>query len=43
MTQSSTKANYITLYEADKEHKFTQMSLQEIAGVETPGYIYGDK
>lgn len=42
VTQSSTEAEYITLSEAAKEQKFTQMLLEEIAEVETPGYIYGD-
>ena len=37
VTQSSTKYEYITLLEAAKEQKFTQMLLQEIADVETPG------
>ena len=41
VTQSSTKAEYITLLEAVKEQKFTKKLLQEIADVENPGYIYG--
>ena len=40
VTQSSSNNDYITLSEAAKEHKFTQMLLQEIADVETPGCIY---
>ena len=39
---SPNEAEYIELLEAAKEHKSTEMSLQEIAYVETPGYIYGD-
>ena len=42
VTQSSSEAEYITLSEAAKEQKFTQMLLEEIAEVETPGIIYGD-
>ena len=40
--QSSTKADYITLSEAAREQKFTQISLQDVAYIDTPGYIYGD-
>ena len=43
VTQSSTKAEYITISEAAKKQKFTQMLYQEIADVKTPGYMYGDK
>ena len=42
VTQSSTEAEYVTLSEAAKEQKFTQMLLEEIAEVDMPGYIYGD-
>ena len=42
LTQSSSEAEYVTLSEAAKEQKFTQMLLEEIAEVEIPGYIYGD-
>ena len=42
VTQSSSEAEYVTLSEAAKEQKFTQMLLEEIAEVEIPGYIYGD-
>jgi hypothetical protein len=42
VTQSSSEAEYITLSEAAKEQKFTQMLLEEVAEVEIPGYIYGD-
>ena len=42
VTQSSTKSKYITLSESGKEKKFTLMLLQEIANVESPGYIYGN-
>ena len=35
------QSQFITLSETAKEHKFTQMLLQEIAGIETPVYIYG--
>ena len=41
MTQSSTEAQYITLLGSIIEQKSTQFLLQEIADVETPGYIYG--
>jgi hypothetical protein len=41
VTQSSSKAEYITLLEAAKEQKFTQMLLEEIAEVKMPGIIYG--
>ena len=39
---SPNEAEYMELLEAAKEHKSTEMPLQEIAYVETPGYIYGD-
>ena len=42
VVQSSTKAGYSLLSGVAKEHKFTQILLQEIADVETSGYIYGD-
>ena len=42
VTQSSTEAEYITLSESVKEHKSTQMILQQKSDIETPGYIYGD-
>jgi hypothetical protein len=42
VSQSSSEAEYVTLSEAAKEQKFTQMLLREIAEVEEPGYIFGD-
>ena len=42
MIQSSAKSKYITLSKAPEEQNFTITILQELADVETPGYIYGD-
>ena len=42
VAQFSTKAEYSILLESAKEHNFTHMILQEIADVETLGYIYGN-
>jgi hypothetical protein len=42
VSQLSSEAEYITLLEATKEKRFTQMLLREIAEAEEPGYILGD-